>query len=1112
MRATGKSCTLYSSMGAMLVFSIVSGHARADTGNLQLFHHEAGNGSKIGFASTELGEWTAGSDLAEASRIVRVDDAAISALRSGKATSVLLALTDDIRATGTVDRFFEAPEGDFCAAGRIDGDSASWVILVLHDGVLAGSVGSPGIGIHEIKPLRPGWVAIRKVDQDSQRGRACAATNLPAESPGTARGASSICPLQGSPLAGFVADDGSTIDIMFVYTAGALASAGSQTNLIAEISAAVTYANNAYVNSGIGTELRLVHVAPVSYEEEVNAVTNLNRLVEMSDGFLDSVHADRDVHGADLVCLVVNNTMDSGGVAYQLYEFSPIDDGRYGFSVVREDNLLFETLAHEVGHNFGCQHDRCNPQGTPFFEFGYGYRQPCPGPPPTPCSTPWPCVPSKDIMSYPPGMTVPYFSTPSVLVGGLPIGGTDELGGWCDNAEAHNGTAFTVANFRPSTVTPTPPSRLYVNQAAAGTGDGTTWNNAITDLQDAIGLAARARGAVTEIWVAEGVYRPDRGSGDRYATFRAINGVAIYGGFGGGELTLEERDTAAHPTIMSGDIGSEFDIEDNSYHVLIASDRDQTAVIDGFSIVGGNADGPYWPLNAGGGLLSQCSAMVVRDCRITENFSSLIGGGVYTEESTELFEDCVISTNISQNGGGVETSSSSPSFRNTEFHANLAEFVGGGANCNGGAPIFESCRFLDNATLSQFGFFGAIRSTSGADPLVTDCVFMGNSAYAVAAVGVDYGGHIVILDSEFTQNFADFSGSIELFEESAVISRCKFVANHAGAEEGSGHGGAITLINGASAELTDCEFVGNSADFGGGAIACFNSDLATERCVFVGNEAWYGGAIWSDLGATRNTNARMHGNHATYGGGAVHASGGGTHDFVNCILTGNQAPAGWGGAFFNYSGANVLIDHCTIASNSAPTGEGGGVHSDGNTTRLTHSIVWGNTAFGGMNQSAQVAGFGDPIYLIDYCDIQNWDGSLGGFGNFGLNPFMTDVDGADNIIGTPDDDVRLLPGSPCIDAGDVSYVAPDTGMFDIDGEPRIMGCRVDIGADEFTGGERNSGDMNADAVVNLSDIPLFVGVLLNGGTPTEACIADMNNNGTVNGADIELFVFALLSP
>lgn len=715
-------------------------------------------------------------------------------------------------------------------------------------------------------------------------------------------------------------------------------------------------------------------------------------------------------------------------------------------------------------------------------------------------------------MSYPPGTTVPYFSTPNVLVGGLPIGGTDEHGGWCDNAAAHNGTAFTVANFRPSTVSPTPPSRLYVNQAAVGNGSGATWTDAITDLQDAIGLAARARGAVTEIWAAEGTYRPDRSSGDRYAAFRAINGVAIYGGFGGGETTLEEREIAAHPTVLSGDIGSEFDIEDNSYHVLIVSDRDQSAVIDGLSIVGGNSDGPYWPLYAGGGVLSQCSAAVIRNCRITENFSSFIGGGVYSEESTELFEDCLISINISQNGGGLETTSSFPIFRRTEFYANLAEFVGGGANCNGGAPLFDACLFTDNATLSQFGFFGAIRSTSGANPLVTDCVFTGNSAYAVAAIGVDYGGHIVILDSDFILNSADFSGSIEISGESAVISRCSFVANHAGADEGSGHGGAITLINGGSAEVSDCEFVGNTANFGGGAIACFVSDLVTERCTFVGNEAWYGGAIWCDLGATRNANARLHGNRATYGGGAVHASGGGTHEFINCVLTGNQAPSGWGGAFFNYSGADVLIDHCTIASNSAPTGEGGGIHSDGNTTRLTHSIVWGNAAFGGMNQSAQVAAFGDPIYLIDYCDVQNWDGSLGGTGNFGLNPLMTDVDGADNLIGTSDDDVRLLASSPCIEAGDPSYVPHDIGIFDIDLQPRIMGCRVDVGADEFVSGERNSGDLNADAVTDLSDIPLFVGVLLNGGTPTEICIADMNNNGVLNGADIGLFVSALLTP
>ena len=88
---------------------------------------------------------------------------------------------------------------------------------------------------------------------------------------------------------------------------------------------------------------------------------------------------------------------------------------------------------------------------------------------------------------------------------------------------------------------------IYVNNASTCvSGCGGSWAEAYPNLQDA--LAAASSGG--QIWVAEGVYYPDDGTGqtddDVLTIFTMINGVSIYGGFAGSEtLVLEERSPGA---------------------------------------------------------------------------------------------------------------------------------------------------------------------------------------------------------------------------------------------------------------------------------------------------------------------------------------------------------------------------------------------------------------------------------------------------------------------------------------------------------------------------------------------------------------------------------------
>jgi hypothetical protein len=139
-------------------------------------------------------------------------------------------------------------------------------------------------------------------------------------------------------------------------------------------------------------------------------------------------------------------------------------------------------------------------------------------------------------------------------------------------------------------------SRSYVHDTATGANDGTSWADAFTDLQSAIGATPHGG----EIWVAAGTYRTSP-IGDRSAAFRPASGQRIYGGFAGNETDLSQRAGLFDQTILSGDLagddGPDFTHRsDNSEHILTFEFGTFGAAIDGFTIRGSHAE-----RSAGGG-------------------------------------------------------------------------------------------------------------------------------------------------------------------------------------------------------------------------------------------------------------------------------------------------------------------------------------------------------------------------------------------------------------------------------------------------------------------------------------------------------------------------------
>lgn len=246
-------------------------------------------------------------------------------------------------------------------------------------------------------------------------------------------------------------------------------------------------------------------------------------------------------------------------------------------------------------------------------------------------------------------------------------------------------------------------TRYHVSIGANGPGTGLTWVNAFTDLQEALSIVVPG----DEIWVAAGQYKPTTGT-SRTISFQIRNGVNMYGGFAGFETALDQRDIAANPTVLNGDIGQPGSSADNSYTVVTANQLTIPTELDGFRIMNGysNSGTAY---NGGGMRITNTlgGRLTVRNCMLANNYSGDYGGGVYLAAAKVTFENCDFNNNSAGTGGD------------------------GGAiyngNNNGGYSHLEihNSRFKNNTARRGACIHGGLDF----DPLIIDrCIFTGNTS------------------------------------------------------------------------------------------------------------------------------------------------------------------------------------------------------------------------------------------------------------------------------------------------------------------------------------------------------------------------------------------------
>jgi len=275
-------------------------------------------------------------------------------------------------------------------------------------------------------------------------------------------------------------------------------------------------------------------------------------------------------------------------------------------------------------------------------------------------------------------------------------------------------------------LSPTWADVIYVNGSADGANTGDSWDNAYRNLQSALASAQNG----DEIWVAAGVYKPTDGS-DRTASFMMRDGVSLYGGFAGGEISIDLRDWIANETILSGDIGEQNNNSNNSINIVRGAND---LFLDGFTITDGSGGSAMFNRqcnptianctfmsNLTGGIQNNGGTVIVTNCNFIEN----VGGGLGNASAATSVYNCLFIGNSSNGGGGMNNSESTVTVTDCIFKGNAATFAGGAINGYHSNQTLTNCTFVGNS--AEYGGGVYHRGNWGKTELI-NCTLSGNVA------------------------------------------------------------------------------------------------------------------------------------------------------------------------------------------------------------------------------------------------------------------------------------------------------------------------------------------------------------------------------------------------
>jgi len=336
-----------------------------------------------------------------------------------------------------------------------------------------------------------------------------------------------------------------------------------------------------------------------------------------------------------------------------------------------------------------------------------------------------------------------------------------------------------------STIRNAPFNITYVDKNATGNNDGSSWANALTDLQTALTSADPTK----EIWVAKGVYKPVLGGGGRFNRFLIDKDfTTIYGGFAGNEKSPLDRDINNNQTIISGDVndddtGNDFsgvNRTDNLYQLFVIDTYNVT--IDGFTLTSGTAD-----VNSGSGINPRGEGAAITV--IPRNFSIPVN---------LVVRNSIVENNFCIRGGAIRVLDKlgTVNLENTVFRNNLATF----------ATILYARPYV--------AVNGRLNTT------ITNCLFESNTVAKTS--GIATGGIIYFRGAQVSKQFVTITNST--FVNNDNSSNGSSSANLISAQSGTDVKAFNTIFwNNKNANNQTLLTVGNDISSGVGTFTASNS-------------------------------------------------------------------------------------------------------------------------------------------------------------------------------------------------------------------------------------------------------------------------------------------------
>lgn len=355
------------------------------------------------------------------------------------APPISLNLFADVRRDFVPEKSEKSRDGKFTiltgsiAGGRPLMNSATFVF---GDGVALGNI-RPGWDskIYQLRVSPSGTPLVQEVDANNFPAERNPIPVTPPATPDVAGAAAPSASTQTVPAT--VPDDGTTINVMVVYTPSARAAQGGTAAMQALVNLGVSETNQGYANSGVTQRITLAHSAEVTYTEGAGGAgfdAALTDVTGTADGKMDNVHTLRDTYAADMVSLWINNAAYCG-LAWLMTTASPTFESN-AFSVVHYNCATgYYSFGHEMGHNQGSHHDVfVNPENG-VYSYSHGYVDTL--------------NQFRTVMAYPNACgnctRINYWSNPNVNYTARTTGAAN-----ANNTLSLNNTVSVVANWRSS--------------------------------------------------------------------------------------------------------------------------------------------------------------------------------------------------------------------------------------------------------------------------------------------------------------------------------------------------------------------------------------------------------------------------------------------------------------------------------------------------------------------------------------------------------------------------------------------------------------------------------------------------------------------------------------